>query len=239
MPRPLRPLIEAKRQWHYQVSPEEAAKGFRGWHSRGYLPHFDAPGAQQFLTWRLADSLPAAQRGEWEHLLRLEDERQKQIQLEAYLDRGHGVCVLRRHEVAEAVEHTFLFDDGRRCRLLGWVIMPNHVHLLVELWQTPLSHLLQTWKTLTSKRANALLGRSGSLWQADYRDRYIRDEGHFHQTIRYIENNPVKAGLVKCPEAWRFSSAWWRANAERSADAHVRANQCAPHELADVGVRAP
>src|SRR5207249_391321 len=74
-------IIEARRQWHYQVSPEDEAKGFRGWHSRGYLPHFDAPGTQQFLTWRLADSLPASRRGEWEHLLRIKDERDKQIQL--------------------------------------------------------------------------------------------------------------------------------------------------------------
>jgi len=42
-------IIEARRQWHYQVSPEDEAKGFRGWHSRGYLPHFDTPGTQQFL----------------------------------------------------------------------------------------------------------------------------------------------------------------------------------------------
>ena len=241
----LRQLIEAKRQWHYQVAPEDASKGFHGWHSRGYLPHFDAPGTQQFITWRLADSLPAARRGEWEHLLRLADEREKQIQLEGYLDKGHGACVLRRRDVAEMVERTFLFDDGRRCRLLAWVIMPNHVHLLVEIWQTPLSKLLQSWKTLTSKRANALLGRSGTLWQEDYRDRYIRDEIHFRKSVRYIENNPVKAGLVKCPEEWRCSSAWWRANAERaseehrSADAHVRANPPTHEELADVGVRAP
>src|SRR5436309_2817153 len=67
-------LIEARRQWHYQVAPEDGAKGFRGWHSRGYLPHFDAPGTQQFLTWRLADSLPASRRGEWEHLLRIKDD---------------------------------------------------------------------------------------------------------------------------------------------------------------------
>ena len=91
--------------------------------------------------------------------------------------------------------------------------MPNHVHLLVEMWQTPLSKLLHSWKTLTSKRANALLGRSGRLWQEDYRDRFMRDEEHFRKTVRYIESNPVKAGLVKSPEAWRFGSAWWRANA--------------------------
>ena len=241
----LHQLIHDKREWHYEVAPDDAAHGFRGWHSRGYLPHFDAPGTQQFLTWRLADSLPATRRGEWEQLLRLEDDRQKQIQLEAYLDKGHGACVLRQRDVAEVVERTFLFDDGRRCRLLAWVIMPNHVHLLVEMGQTPLSKLIQSWKTLTSKRANALLDRSGTLWQEDYRDRYIRDEAHFRKTVRYIENNPIKAGLVKCPEEWRCSSAWWRVNDARSgeehgsADAHVRENQPMYEKRADVGVRAP
>src|SRR5881628_3585254 len=122
-------IIEAKRQWHYQVAPEDEGKGFRGWHSRGYLPHFDAPGTQQFLTWRLADSLPASRRGEWEHLLVIKEDREEQIQLAAYLDKGHGSCVLRRVDIAETVERTFLFDDGLRCRLLAWVIMPNHVHV--------------------------------------------------------------------------------------------------------------
>jgi putative transposase len=209
-------LVEAKREWHHQVAPEDEAKGFRGWHSRGYLPHFDAPGTQQFLTWRLADSLPASRRGEWEHLLRIEDEREKQIQFEKYLDQGHGSCVLPRADVAEAVERTFLFDDDRRCRLLAWVIMPNHVHLLVEMWQTPLSKLLQSWKILTSKRANALLGRSGQLWQEDYRDRYMRDEEHYGKTVRYIENNPVKASLVKSAEEWRFGSAWYRVHGAKT-----------------------
>ena len=208
-------IIEAKQAWHYQVSPEDEAKGFRGWHSRGYLPHFDAPGTQQFLTWRLADSLPASRRGEWEHLLRIKDERDKQVQLEAYLDKGRGSCVLRRADVAEELERTFLFDDVRRCRLLAWVIMPNHVHLLVEMWQTPLSKLLHSWKILTSKRANALLNRSGQLWQDDYRDRYMRDEEHYRKTVRYIEHNPVKAGLVKSPEQWRFGSGWWRVRGEK------------------------
>ncbi len=88
--------------------------------------------------------------------------------------------------------------------------MPNHVHLLVEMWQTPLSKLLHSWKILTSKRANALLDRCGQLWQEDYRDRYMRDEEHYRKTVRYIENNPVKAGLVKSPEQWRLGSSWWR-----------------------------
>jgi putative transposase len=212
----IRQLIEAKRQWHHQVSAEDEAKGFRGWHSRGYLAHFDSPGTRQFLTWRLADSLPASRHGEWEHLLLIKDECEKQIRLEAYLDKGHGAWVLKRADVAEVVERTLLFDDGRRCRLLAWVIMPNHVHFLVEMWQTPLNKLIHSWKVLTSKRCNTLLGRSGQLWQKDYRDRYICDEEHYRKTVRYIEMNPVKAGLVKLPEEWRFGSARWCLHREKS-----------------------
>src|SRR5207247_9801775 len=117
-------LIEAKRQWHYQVSPQDEAKGFRGWHSRGYLPHFDAPVTQQFLTWRLADSLPALRRGEWQHLLRIKDEREKQIQWESYLDKCRCCCVLRCSDVSDEVEWSFLFADARLSRLVVFVLMP-------------------------------------------------------------------------------------------------------------------
>ncbi len=234
-------LIEAKRLWHHAINKNEQQRGFRGWHSRGYLPHFDVPGAQQFVTWRLADSLPESRRGEWQHLLAIEDEQEKQIQLEKYLDRGCGECVLRQPEIAAMVEETMLYDDGRRCTLLAWVIMPNHVHLLVEIGETPLSKLLQSWKTLTSKRANVLLNRTGHLWQADYRDRYIRDEEHHRKTLQYIESNPVKAGLVKAPADRAFRSARFRVqksafekpHLNRSADAHV----CENSEKARNGLR--
>jgi hypothetical protein len=64
-PKDLKRLIDGKRRWTEPLTPEEQAKGFRGWYSSKYLPHFDSPGAQQYLTYRLADSLPAERRGEW------------------------------------------------------------------------------------------------------------------------------------------------------------------------------
>lgn len=74
--------------------------------------------------------------------------------------------------------------------------MPNHVHALIETSQTPLAEILRGWKSYTGKAANRLLERTGNFWQAEYFDRYIRDEEHFRKAMRYIENNPVKAGLV-------------------------------------------
>jgi len=60
------------------------------------------------------------------------------------------------------------------------------------------------------------LGRQGVLWQREYFDRYIRDEGHLQAVIAYIESNPVKAGLVRRAGDWPFGSA-----RERSGSAGV------------------
>lgn len=168
------------------------------------------------VTYRLHDSMPASRRHEWEALLAIEDEREKRIQIESYLDRGYGSCYLRQPQIARLVEETLLHFDGERCRLLAWAIMPNHVHALVEVWEIPLAKLIKSWKAFSARNANELLNRTGSFWQPDYWDRFIRDEKHLQRAIRYIENNPVKAGLAQCAEEWAFSSA------RRSVDVLVR-----------------
>jgi REP element-mobilizing transposase RayT len=84
----------------------------------------------------------------------------------------------------------------------------NHVHVVIEMLDGhSLSEIVGTWKSFTAKRANAQLGRSGSFWHADYFDRYMRDEGHLARTIEYVEQNPVKAGLVEVASDWPWSSA--------------------------------
>jgi hypothetical protein len=93
----------------------------KGWHSRGYLPHFDSPETVQFVTFRLADSLPR-------HIaegLRHQDHALPRLDQE--LDVGLGACWLRRAEVASLVEEALLHFDGTRYRMLGWCVMPNHV----------------------------------------------------------------------------------------------------------------
>jgi hypothetical protein len=62
----LRRLVSGKNDWSEPLSEAAKAKGFKGWHERGYLPHCDKPGLTQFVTFRLWDSLPASRRGEWE-----------------------------------------------------------------------------------------------------------------------------------------------------------------------------
>ena len=128
--------------------------------------------------------------------------------LDALLDAGHGSCMLRDPRLARIAEAALWYFDGRRYRLIAWVIMPNHVHVLIQtLPGHPLSHIVHSWKSFTSKEANALLARTGRFWQPEYFDRAIRDEHHLTTAIRYIHENPVKAGLVASSEDWLFSSA--------------------------------
>lgn len=103
-----------------------------------------------------------------------------------------------------------LHHHGRRFSVLAWVVMPNHAHVLVEIWQTPLAKVLQNWKSITAVEANKILRREGTFWQPEYWDRFMRDEAQVRKAIRYIENNPVKASLCRTPEAWPFGSARFR-----------------------------
>jgi REP element-mobilizing transposase RayT len=190
-----------------------------GWYSRGYLPHFDGKAIPQFLTLHLADSLPKHVVEKWKHeLSQIRDEEAKillQRRIEHYLDRGYGEALLRDEQVATLIQNDLLKYDGDRYRLHAWVVMPNHVHvLLTRSEQTTLSEIMQSFKSYTAHEANRLLGRRGKFWLDDYFDRYIRNAEHYQKAVRYIENNPVKARLCSKPEDWPFSSAWFRVHAD-------------------------
>jgi len=106
------------------------------WHSRGYLPHFEHAGATQHITFHLADSLPAEIVRRWKRRCGAFHPRSRTWNVASGSNcgstPGHGSCVLREPEVARMVEGAFQFFDGQRYRLLAWVVMPNHVHVLLE-----------------------------------------------------------------------------------------------------------
>ena len=133
----LRELVAGKNHWcGRQLTDEERRLGFLGWHERGYLPHCDFPGLVQFVTFRLADSMPASRRGEWEHLLAIEDLREKRTKLEDYLDRGIGECWLRQDACCTSLQRKrYCIFHKKRYELLAWCVMPNHVHVLVHVWR--------------------------------------------------------------------------------------------------------
>jgi len=180
----------------------------KGWHSRGYLPHFDVPCVIQFITFRLADSLPASAQlqRELEGLPERPGVRLEHI--DTLLDAGLGSCILRDPGAARIVEDALLHFDGTRYRLLAWVVMPNHVHVVIEvLAGHSLSRTVQSWKTFSARACNQLLDRRGRLWEPDYFDRRIRTEEHLHNVILYVHQNPARAGLVAEPRQWPSSSA--------------------------------
>ena len=83
--------------------------------------------------------------------------------------------------------------------------MPNHVHTLLQFAPgVEMGEIVNTWKDATAHQANAALERSGAFWQADYFDRYIRDAAHYENTLRYIKLNPVRAGLVKNANQYKW-----------------------------------
>ena len=166
----------------------------------------------QSLNFRLGDSLPFTVIERWRNELALQPENQRareiRERMEDYLDAGHGACWLARPEIARLVENALLHFDSQRYHLLAWCVMPNHVHALIEtIAGFPLSDVLHSWKSFTSKEANKLLHRTGELWQREYLDRFIRNAEHYENIVAYIEENPVKAGLARLKTDWPWSSA--------------------------------
>jgi putative DNA methylase len=197
------------------VDANQSALRKAGWHSRGYLPHFDGRALPQFITFHLADSIPLKVLQRWRSELKgLKYELERivlQRRIERYLDQGYGSTFLKVPEVAKMVQDSMLKFDGSRYRLFSWVVMPNHVHsLMTRFEEYELSDIFHSLKSFSAHQANKLLSRDGQFWIEDYFDRYIRNQQHFEQTVKYIENNPVKAGLCEKPEDWPYSSAWFK-----------------------------
>ena len=231
-------LAGSKTCRHFFIMPEPSEQPGKippadplisGLHFRGKLPHLKKAGAIYFVTFRLADSLPARE------VVRLKQERQVMLEqaraakspltwheeeqllawycdkVETLLDAGLGACWLRRPAVADLVVRALKIFDGQRYELRAWVVMPNHVHAVV--WPMPgqtLSRILHSWKSFTSKAANRWLHRTGGFWQQESFDHWIRDEAERARLVAYVERNPVKAGLCRTPADWKWSSAYGR-----------------------------
>lgn len=131
--------------------------------------------------------------------------------MDRYLDQARcGPTWLLKEEIAQLVldslhyaERSLQFYD-----LHAWVIMSNHIHLRVSP-KAPPARFLQSVKGYTAREANRLLRRTGQpFWQSESFDHWIRDEAESKRVQSYIEQNPVRAGLVNRPELYRWSSAY-------------------------------
>lgn len=186
------------------VTPE-----IKDWHRRFHsVPHRENK-ALQSITFRLYDSLPKEVIEEIKLKLDIneDDDSYDSIQYQRlrqkiaeYEDAGYGQCFLRDERIAAIMQDTLKHFDGERYQLICWCIMPNHVHVLIEVnegWS--LSRIMHGWRSYTAKEANRILGRTGKFWMEEYYDRYIRDDNHLQKTINYILNNPANAGLDEWP----------------------------------------
>jgi hypothetical protein len=167
------PIGASKDAIHENGVPRNAATGAAKavWHSRGYLPHFESAEATQHVTFHLADSLPQTVLLRWKaELAGLPTEKrdvEQRKRVDAWIDAGHGSCVLRSPPIAAMVQESLLTFDAQRYRLLAWVVMPNHVHVLFQ----PIPHW--TVAKIVASRVRALLGA-----------RVIVEEVHGSQDLR-------------------------------------------------------
>ena len=189
----------------------------------GQLPHWYQPGATYFVTFRTADSIPAPvaavwyrHRDEWlryhgidpslpswmKSLQALDPPLQREFhstfsrEFLEHLDRGHGECLLRRPELAKLVVESLRHSDGVTYHLGDFVIMPNHVHLLVGLiGETDILRVCRSWKRFSATKINRALGRRGRFWQEESFDHLVRSSEHFERSRRYVEANPRAANL--------------------------------------------
>jgi putative transposase len=177
---------------------------------RRRLPHFHPNDAYLFLTWRQwGSSLPAKADS-----TTYPTSGHAFVAHDRVLDRrASGPRWLKDPRIADAVSHAILIGNCERrfYRLLAWVVMPNHVHLLI-LPLVPIAVLMRWLKGSTARTANRILGRTGlPFWQDESYDHYLRSSSQIERTIAYIEGNPVSAGLVCSAEHWPWSSAGWQA----------------------------
>ncbi|WP_442753879.1 transposase [Methylocystis sp. JAN1] len=182
-------------------------KDHKGWHSRGYLPHFDSPECAQHIVFRTFGSLPKSV------LDALPDQPDlRRDEIDAVLDRCcYGPQPLGDPDAALIVQNALLYFDGVKYRLVAWCVMPNHVHIVAALFAGfPLGAVVKSWKAFTAAEINRRRGTCGAFWAPDYFDRYIRNERDLAATVEYVERNPVVAGLAVDPVDWPWSSAGFR-----------------------------
>lgn len=185
-----------------------------------HLPHWDVDDGLYFVTFRLADSLPA------DELERLSVQYHRRLQ--EYVDRGapeaeelaefgfelyletidtrladhQGACHLRDDRVARLVRDSLRHFDGERYTLFVWAIMPNHVHVVFRRHPDHrLGKVVGDWKSYTAHRAREMVEYGDHFWQDDYFDRLIRDEDEFRDVCRYVWRDPERSGLGEWP--WR------------------------------------
>jgi putative transposase len=196
---------------------------------RRTLPHWDLDDSIYFITTCLAGSTPA--RGHTASRRKpttpsphmsppMRRSRQEALRFaahDAWLDQNRRVRWLADPRLADIVTDAVHFGAGTRYDLFAFVVMPNHVHLVIRPLAGPApcestrARVLSSFKRHTARRCNQILGRRGAFWQDEAYDRIVRSQAELQRIVHYVEANPVRAGLCSRIEEWPYSSAAARA----------------------------
>lgn len=200
------------------------------------LPHWRQEGATYFVTFRLGDSIPANVLRQWEYEKQKwlaargiecgqgDDWKTQVGNLTAReqflfhkhfnrlfhisLDQCQGACLLRHSDCVREVRSKLREIDATTCEVGDFVVMPNHVHVLLTPWPgQKLESVMKAIKGATARKCNALLNRTGSFWQADSYDHIVRSLEQLQWYRGYIAANPEKAG-VAVPDDGAYRAEW-------------------------------
>jgi putative transposase len=172
--------------------------------SQRHLPHLYVIGQPLFVTFRLHGSLPPGREFPKESM----SSGKAFVCMDRLLDNHRSSPMyLRATTIAQCVVESIQQGGSSSYILHAWVVMPNHVHLLITP-RTDVSKLLQKLKGTTARQANQMLGRTGApFWQDESYDHLVRNRHEFGRIEKYIVQNPVQAGLASAAEEYPWSSA--------------------------------
>ncbi|MBN2064758.1 MAG: transposase [Sedimentisphaerales bacterium] len=178
--------------------------------NRRHLPHWQQNEKFYFVTFRLADSIPV------ENLFRLECQQKEFLRtnfrpftanqeqqyqhlffekINGWLDNCYGECLLERADIASIVKDAIFYYNDNKYQLDHWVIMPNHVHVLLLLnGDIKIQSVTHSWKSYTGLQINKLVGKTGSLWQSESFDHIVRSQFYLDKYRNYIVSNKERVG---------------------------------------------
>lgn len=170
----------------------------------GDLPHWEQGDVLQFITFRLADSLPQIRLEDfkeqketwmkehpkpWDIATIKEYSTRFEKQIDEWLDSGYGECLLKDNACRRIVVDTIRHFDGQRYDLYDFVIMPNHVHIVLRPLNFNLHEIMQSIKGFSAYKINKHLNRTGKVWEREYFDRIIRSVNDYDRISEYILQN--------------------------------------------------
>ena len=177
------------------------------------LPHWHQDYKYVFVTFRLVDSIPKEkiilfkeEKELWlkKHPKPWSDEVAKEykirfsLRIDKWLDNNYGNCILADAQNRKIVEDALFFFNDKRYHLKAFVVMPNHVHILMQLFNNShIESVLKSIKSYTAKKINHVMNRNGRIWQAESFDRLIRNEDHYKSVLKYIIANNNRLAWVE------------------------------------------